>query len=65
MYDEDYMVVEVWNEQVGAWETLDEFTSIDEAKNFIAEAQKENQENYGRQFNYSVLQVKREVIKGV
>lgn len=64
MYDEDYIVVEAWDDQTGCWYSVDEFKTENEAFQAIGEMHSTDDVAMGFKKNYSVLHVKRTVIKG-
>lgn len=60
MFDEDYIMVERWDEILGRWTEVDEARSTEDAENMITEF-RDDVRNHGTV--YSILQVKRVVKK--
>lgn len=58
MYDEDYIVVQVWNDQVGGWFDVDEAQSPDEAREIIKQRKEIHPDKH-----YCIVYFQRTVIK--
>lgn len=58
MHEENFMIVQVWDEQVGAWADVDDAKNTAHANTIIAN----DRARYGNSANYSILQTTRVIV---